>query len=214
MIRRSVFAAALVIAFACCPLHATRYTVESNHTMGTVRWNHLGFANPSAQFNHVEGTLEFDPADPGKASVMVSLPLASLSTGVPDLDDDFHSAAFFDIARYPTATFKSTRVETTDMPGHLKVTGDLSLRGVTHPVTLDVTLNKIGTNPRMHMPAVGFEATGTLKRSDFGLGKFVPQVSDELTLQITCEAEEATAYAAYLKSQDDEAAAAAKAAKK
>ena len=214
MIRRPVLAAAVALAVACCPLHATRYTVESNHTMGTVRWNHLGFANPSAQFNNVEGSLEFDPADPAKASVMVTIPLAHLSTGVPDLDDDFHSAAFFDITRYPTATFKSTRVETTDMPGHLKVTGDLTLRGVTHPVMLDVVLNKIGDNPRMHMPAVGFEATGTLKRSDFGLGKFVPQVSDEVTLQITCEAEEATADAALKAKDEAEAAAAAKAAKK
>lgn len=204
MIRRTAFVAALVLATG--PLWAMTYTLEPNHTTGTVRWTHLDFAHPTAQFARAEGTLEFDPAQPRKASVTVTLPLAHLSSGIPDLDDDFRSAAFFDVARYPDATFKSTRVETTAMPNQLKVTGDLTLRGVTRPVTFDVTLNKIGTNPRLHLPAIGFEATATLKRSDFGLGKFVPQVSDEVTLQITTQGDEAKGYAAYLKKEADEAA--------
>lgn len=213
MIRRSVLAAALVLASAT--LGATTYTLEPNHSMGTVRWSHLDFANPTAQFNQIEGTLTFDPAAPGQSSVMVTIPIAHLTSGVPDLDDDLRSPTFFDLARYPTATFTSTHVETTAMANQLKVTGDLNLHGVTRPVTLDVTLNKIGTNPRMHMPAVGFEATTTLKRSDFGMGKYVPQVSDEVQIHITSQAEEAKAYAAHLKADADEAAAAtAKAARK
>ena len=78
---------------------------------------------------------------------------------------------------------------------------------MTRPVTLDVTINKVGTNPRMHLPAVGFEATATLKRSDFGMGKFVPQVSDEITIHITCQADEAKGYAALQKAEADAAAA-------
>jgi polyisoprenoid-binding protein YceI len=202
----SRYALAAVLVFASCSLSATTYTLESRHSMGTVRWNHLEFSNPTAQFNQVEGTLEFDPADPGKSSVMVTIPLSHLTSGEPELDEDLRSPAFFDLTRYPTATFKSTRVETTAMPNHLKVTGDLSLRGVTRPVTLDVTINKVGTNPRLHMPAVGFEATATLKRSDFGLGKFVPQVSDEVTVHITSQADEAKAYAAAMKADAEEAA--------
>lgn len=213
MIRRSAFAAAL--ALATCSLCATTYTLEPNHAEGTLRWSHLDFSYPTAQFSRVEGTLEFDQADPTKSSVMATIPLANLSSGVPDLDENLRSANFFDIATYPTATFKSTRVEKGAMPGRLKVTGDLSVHGVTRPVTLDVTINKVGTNPRLHLPAVGFEATATLKRSDFGLGKFVPQVSDEITLHITCQANEAKGYAAYLKADAEEAAAeASKAAKK
>ncbi|WP_090452947.1 YceI family protein [Dyella sp. OK004] len=96
------------------------------------------------------------------------------------------------------------------LPDRLKVTGDLSVHGVTRSVTLDVTINKVGTNPRLRLPAVGFEAAGTLKRSDFDLGKFVPQVSDEITLHITCRANEAKGYAAYLKADAREAAAAAR----
>lgn len=213
MLARPAFAAALVLASSS--LCATTYTLESNHTQGTVRWNHLGFAYPTAQFSQVEGTLEFDPGNPARSSVMVTIPMEQLRTGIPDLDDDFRSPTFFDLAKYPTATFKSTRVETTATPGQLKVTGELTLRGITKPVILDVIVNKVGTNPRLHLPAVGFDATTTLKRSDFGLGKFVPQVADEVTIHITCEAEEAKGYAAYLKANADEAAAdAAKTAKK
>ena len=141
-----------------------------------------------------------------------TIPLANLSSGVPDLDEDLRSARFFDVAEYPNATFKSTRVRATAMPNQLKVTGDLSMRGVTKSVTLDVTINKVGANPRMHLPAVGFEATTTLKRSDFGMGKFVPQVSDEITIHITCQADEAKGYAALQK--EDAAADTNKAAKR
>lgn len=211
MIRRTAFA--LALALAACPLWAATYTLEPNHSMGTIRWSHLDFANPTAQFTRVEGTLEFDPADPRMASVMVTIPLANLSSGIPDLDENLRSPAFFDLARFPTATFKSTKVETTAMANQLKVTGNLTVHGITKPVTLDVTINKVGENARLKLPAVGFEAMATLKRSDFGLGKFVPQVSDEVTLHITTQADEAKGYAAYLKA-DAEEEAAAKAAKK
>ncbi len=86
-------------------------------------------------------------------------------------------------------------------PDTLKVAGDLSVHGITKPVALDVTLNKIGTNPRNQVPTVGFEAMATLKRSDFGLGLYVPQVSDEIQIHITAEAAEKNAYEQYLKAQ-------------
>jgi len=213
MIRRSAFA--LALALATCPLWAMTYTLESKHSMGTIRWAHLDFAYPTAQFTRVEGTLEFDPANPAKASVTVTIPLAHLSSGIPELDEDLRSPAFFDLARYPNATFKSTRVETTGMANQLKVTGNLTVRDITRPVTLEVTINKVGENPRLKLPAVGFEAMAKLKRSDFGLGKFVPQVSDEVTLHITTQADEAKGYAAFMKQQaEEDAAEAAKAAKK
>jgi polyisoprenoid-binding protein YceI len=81
------------------------------------------------------------------------------------------------------------------------VTGELNLHGVTRPVTLDVVVLKVGSNPRTQLATVGFEATTTLKRSDFGLGAFVPQVSDEIRLQITSQGVEAKGYAEYLKKQ-------------
>jgi polyisoprenoid-binding protein YceI len=196
---RLPFAAALALAAA--PLFAATYTFEPQHTQGILTWNHLGFANPTAQFNTVEGTLEFDPADPTHSSVMVKIPLASLSTGVPDLNDYFQSPDFFDFAKFPTATFKSTRVEKGAAPDALKVAGELTVHGVAKPVVLDVTVNKVGINPRNNVPTVGFEAQATLNRSDFGLGLYVPQVSDQIRVHITAEAAEKTAYDQYLKAQ-------------
>lgn len=199
MIHRCLFAAAALLAAA--PLHAVTYTFEPEHTQGVVRWNHLGFANPTAQFNNVQGTLEFDQADPTRSSVMVTIPLASMSTGVPDLNENFQSSYFFDFAKFPAATFKSNKVEKGATPDTLKVAGELSLHGIIKPVALDVTINKIGINPRNHVPTVGFEAMATLKRSDFGLGRFVPQVSDEVQVHITAEAAEKNAYERYLKEE-------------
>jgi polyisoprenoid-binding protein YceI len=199
MIRRLIVAAAALLAAS--PLYAVTYTFEPQHTQGVIRWNHLGFANPTAQFNTVEGTLEFDPADPTHSSVAVTIPLTSMSTGVPDLNDDFRSSDFFDFAKFPTATFKSRKIEKGGAPDTLKVAGELSVHGITKPVVLDVTINKIGTNPRNQVPTVGFEAMATLKRSDFGLGLYVPQVSDEIRIHITAEAAEKNAYEQYLKAQ-------------
>jgi polyisoprenoid-binding protein YceI len=207
------FLALATIALAASPLHAATYTFEPQHTQGVLTWNHLGFANPTAQFNAVEGTLEFDASEPTRASVTVKIPLTSMSTGVPDLNDDFKSADFFDFAKFPIATFKSTRVEKGAGPDALKVTGDLTVHGITKPVVLDVSVNKVGINPRNDVPTVGFEAQAMLKRSDFGLGLYVPQVSDEIRIHITAEAAEKVAYDRYLKAQEARRAAAAKKAK-
>ncbi|HWX27112.1 MAG TPA: YceI family protein [Steroidobacteraceae bacterium] len=201
MIRRLCLAAspALTASFvlASTPLWAATYTLEPDYTQGVFRWNHLGFSSPAAQFAQGTGTLEFDPSDPSKWSVQVTIPLASLNTGVPALDDDFRSTDFFDTAKFPTATFKSTKVVKRAAADHLDVTGDLSLHGVTKPVTLDVTVVKIGINPRTNVPTVGFDATTTLKRSDFGLGKYVPQVGDEVEMHIIVQAVDAAANAEY-----------------
>lgn len=208
---RFAFAAALLLASA--PLYATTYTLEPDYTQGVFRWNHLGFSSPAAQFAQGAGTLDFDQADPTKSSVSVSIPLGSLYTGVAALDDDFRSTDFFDTARFPTATFKSTKVEKL-AADQLRVTGDLNLHGVTKPVILDVMVVKVGTNPRSNLPTIGFDAKTSLKRSDFGLGKYVPQVGDEIQMHIISQAVEAKAYAEYLKVQAARAAAAKEAAKK
>lgn len=212
MIRRIALASTL--ALASTSLCASTYTIEPDYTQGVLRWNHLGFSSPAAQFAQVEGTLEFDPAEPTKASVAVTIPLESLHTGVPELDKDFRSRSFFNTAIYPTATFKSTRIEKGAAAGQLRVTGDLNLHGVTKPVVLEVMLTKVGANARTNVPTVGFDARATLKRSDFGLGAFVPLVSDEIEIRIGCEAGEAKAYAEFLKADAAEEAAAAAAAAK
>jgi polyisoprenoid-binding protein YceI len=197
MLHRLVLAA--ILAVAALPLHATTYTLEPDYTQGVFRWNHLGFSSPAAQFAQGKGTLEFDPSAPTRASVQVTIPLSTLSTGVPGLDDDFRSSDFFDIARYPTAIFTSTRVEKGAGAQQLKVTGNLNLHGVVKTVVLEVMVIKIGTNPRTGVPTIGFDVMTTLKRSDFGLGRYVPQVGDEIEMHIICQAVDARAYAEYLK---------------
>jgi len=209
---RLALAAALVLASS--PLYATTYTLESDYTQGVFRWNHLGFSSPAAQFAQGVGTLEFDQADPTKSSVTVTIPLGSLYTGVPALDDEFRSTDFFDTARFPTATFRSTKVEKLAAADQLKVSGDLSLHGVTKPIVLDVMVVKVGTNPRSNLPTIGFDAKTTLKRSDFGLGKYVPQVGDEIQMHLISQAVESKAYSEYLRVQAARAAAAKDAAKK
>lgn len=183
-----------------------RYKLDPNHTMVLASWNHFGFSNPVANFGQVDGVLDYDPANPAASGVRVVLPLAGLNSFVPKFDEHLRSADFFDAAKYPTVVFQSTGTEAAG-PGKLKVTGDLTIRDVTKPVVLDVTLNKAGV--RQGRPAVGFDATTMIKRSEFGLGLYAPNVSDEVTLRITTEA---TVPKSDAEKRADEKAAAEKAA--
>jgi polyisoprenoid-binding protein YceI len=164
------------------------YKLDPGHTMVLFTWNHFGFSNPTANLGISDGTLVFDQQNPSKSSVEVTLPLTNLDTHVSALDSHLKQPDFFDADKFPTVTFKSTSVQSVG-GNHYKVTGDLTVHGVTKSVVLNATLNKSGTHPMTGQPAIGFNATGTLKRSDFGLGAYVPKVSDEIKLDITTEAE-------------------------
>ena len=201
---------ACMLCLTSVPTHATPYVFEPRHSEGVMRWEHLGFSHPGAQFSRIEGMLEWDAMDPARSKVTATIPMNGLATGVPDLDDDFRSPSFFDFARFPAATFTSTRIEKRDGMNHYAVFGDLALHGVIKPVVLDAMINKVGINPRDQLPSVGFDATTTLKRSDFGLGRFVPQVSDEVKIALTVEAVDAAANEKLEKAEAAEAAAAAK----
>jgi polyisoprenoid-binding protein YceI len=162
------------------------YKLDPHHTMVLFSWNHFGYSNPTADIGLGEGTVTFDEHNPANSSVQVTLPLTRLDTHVTELDEHLKKADFFDAAKYPVITFKSTRVE--PLGGHkFKVTGDLSVHGVTRPVVLDATLNKVGPHPMGKTQSIGFDATTTLKRSDFGVGAYVPNVSDEVHVRITTE---------------------------
>jgi polyisoprenoid-binding protein YceI len=168
------------------------YKLDPGHTMVLFSWNHFGFSNPTANLGQVDGTLVYDEAAPTKSTVEATLPLAGLDTFVPKLDEHLKSADFLDAAKFPTVTFKSTKV-TSAGKDKLKVVGDLTVHGVTKPVTLDVTVNKVGPHPMMKVQTAGFDATATIKRSDFGVGAYVPNVSDEIKIRITTEAHDAAA---------------------
>jgi polyisoprenoid-binding protein YceI len=189
---RYVALAALLATAGSAVAAPVTYTLDPGHTMVLFSWNHFGFSNPTANLGQVEGTLVYDEKDPSKATVEATLPLAGLDSFVPKLDEHLKSADFLDAAKYPTVTFKSTKVVPAGK-GKLKVTGDLTVHGVTKPVTLDVSLNKVGPHPMMKVQTVGFDATTTIKRSDFGVGAYVPNVSDEIKIRITTEAHDASA---------------------
>ncbi len=162
------------------------YKLDPGHTMVLFSWNHFGYSNPTADLGLGEGTLVFDEQHPAQSSVDVTLPLAGLDTHVPALDKHLKEADFFDADKYPTVTFKSTMVQ--PLGGHkFKVTGDLTVHGVTKPVVLAATLNKVGPHPMTKAQAIGFDATTSIKRSDFGIGAYVPNVGDEISIRITTE---------------------------
>lgn len=181
-------ALALALGSAALAAHAdpVSYKLDPNHTMVIFSWSHFGFSHPVAELGLGEGTLVFDEKDPAKSSVEVTLPLERLDTHVAKLDEHLKKPDFFDAEKYPVITFKSTRVEARGS-GRYKVTGDLTVHGVTRPVVLDAKLNKVGEHPMLKAQAIGFDATTTLKRSEFGVGAYVPNVSDEIKVQITTE---------------------------
>lgn len=174
------------------------YTLDPGHTQVDFRWSHMGFSTPAAAIHVTDGVLKFDPDAPTRASVSLTMPINTIDTRVPDLDKHLMSADFFDAAKYPTASFKSTKVEREGNGNKYKIHGNLTIKGVTKPVVLDATLNHAGEHPMMKVPAVGFDATTQIKRSDFGIAAFVPAVSDNIDIRITTEAL-ATAAAAKAK---------------
>ncbi|MET0756031.1 MAG: YceI family protein [Pseudoxanthomonas sp.] len=185
--RKTLLVAAL-FAFAGSAFAApVTYKIDPNHTNVIASWSHFGFSNPSINFGNADGTIVYDADKVSASSVQVTLPLTGLSALAADFYDHLTSADWFDAAKYPAATFKSTKVEAAG-EGKLKVTGDLTVKGVTKPVVLDVTLNKVGEQPLAKRAAIGFDATAKVKRSDFGLEKYAPNVSDEVSLRITTEA--------------------------
>lgn len=163
------------------------YVLDPKHTDVIAQWSHFGFSNPVAHFGEVSGQIVYNAENVGASSVEVTLPLSGLNSHVGDFDDHLRSADFFDAAKFPNATFKSTAVESAGT-NQLKVTGDLTIKDITKPVVLDVTINKFGEQPMAKRAAAGFDAVATIKRSDFGVGAYAPNVSDEVELRITTEA--------------------------
>ena len=163
------------------------YKIDPTHTATVVSWNHFGFSTPSANFTDIQGVIKVDNAKPANSSVEVTIPLSSVNTNVAALDKEFQEEAWFNAAKYPNITFKSTKVETKDKK-HFKITGDLTVKGITKPVVLDAVLNKQGEHPMAKVPAIGFNATTSFDRSAFGIGNYVPNVGDKITVNITTEA--------------------------
>jgi len=160
------------------------YKVEPYHTQIGFTLSHFGFSDFSGFFSGASGTLELNPANLSTAKLQVSVPVGSVLTTVSKLDDELKGNQWFDAAQYANATFTSTKVTATGADT-ADIAGNLTLHGVTKPVTLKARLVGSGTNPLDKSVTVGFEATGTLKRSDFEVKQYVPLVGDDVRLTIS-----------------------------
>lgn len=163
---------------------APTYDIDASHTRIFFRVDHAGFSDLVGEFKSYKGHFTFDEKAPETSAAEISIDVASVETSSKELDGKLLSSQFFDEKKFPSITFKSTKVtKTGDNKGTLS--GDLTLHGVTKPITFDVTFNKGAEF--MGSYKTGFTATASLKRSDFGVDKYVPTVSDEVVIEIETE---------------------------
>lgn len=183
-----LLAAALTGAAATAAVAAPeKYVLDSSHSQVVFNYNHLGFSTTWGMFSGFEGEIMFDKEDPAASSVSVSMPVMSMLTGWEARFDHFMSNDFFAATEDEMVSFTSTGIEVTG-ENTANITGDLTLNGVTKSVVLDAKLNQAGDHPMAGKPWAGFNATTSLLRSDYGLEKFAPYVSDEVQVQISVEA--------------------------
>lgn len=189
--RAARFAAAAVLSAGLMTATTVKaepisFETDAAHTDILFFVSHFGYSNTFGTFEDFDIDLDFDQANPANSKLNVTIRTASVNTTVPPLDDHLRKDDFFAVGTHPTMTFTSTAIEVTgENTG--KVTGDLTLLGVTKPVTLDVTFNKASEHPIMKRPAVGFSATATVKRTDFGMSTYAPAIGDEVRVIIEYE---------------------------
>lgn len=164
-----------------------KYSFDKVHSQIHASVTHLGFSNSTARFHIKDGSLELDLADLSAGKVDVTIDVNSMDLGDATWKDHLSGEKWFNLAAHPEARFVSTKVSSSDGKS-LTVDGDLTLRGVTKPVTLQATLNGSGAHPFSKKPALGFSATTRFKRSDFGISEYVPAVGDEVSVRIEIEA--------------------------
>ena len=188
MFARRLSIAFLLAASASAFAAPQTFNIDPTHTQVSFTYSHFGFSNPTGRLEDIKGAVVVDQADWAKSSVSVTMPLSGLHTGVPKLDEHMKTPDFFDAAKFPDVTFKSTKVTKTGAET-LDIAGDLTVHGVTKPVILHAHVNKIGENKMIGSQTAGFDAEATLKRSEFDMGKYVPMVSDEVKIHITLSAD-------------------------
>lgn len=161
------------------------YDIATVHTQIHASASHLGFSNSSGRFHVKDGWFRFDPDDWSSAQMRATIDPASLDFGNADWNAAMAGAKFFNIVRFPAIEFRSTSVSGAGNTG--QVLGELSLLGVTHPVTLDVTFNRIGADPFSAKVTAGFSARATISRSLWGMTAMTPEVGDAVELMFEVE---------------------------
>ena len=182
----------LFLLAACLARPATaagpqEFVFDPVHTRVAFQVSHAGFSNPIGSFSGAQGEVRFDPDDWSTAQVSVRIAIASLDLGDGEWRKRILDRTFFDAERFPDARFRSLRVERIDAT-HGKLHGELSLHGVTRPLSLDFTFNALKRHPLTFKRTAGFSASGTLRRSEFGMDAWKNLVGDEVRLIIEAEA--------------------------
>lgn len=186
---RCIAALGMLVAL---PAAAETYHLDPGHTEIRFTWNHAGLTEQSGRWNTVGGTVDFDREKPLETKINVTIDPASINTGVAALDKHLQTADFFEVEAHPEITFASTGAVQTGIEG-LQITGDLTVKGQTKPVVLDVALTYEGAHPvGQFLPYyegewIGIKATGTILRSEFGLGFGAPLTSDHVVIEINSE---------------------------
>lgn len=180
--------ALILAAVAAAPALAApeSYALDAGHTFPRFSYSHFGYSTQLSRFNKTTGKIVFDKAAK-TGSVDITIDTKSVDTGFPLFNEHIQSADFLDTAQFPTATFKSTKV-VFDGDKPTAIEGNLTLKGVTRPVTLTVTSFQAMPHPILKKDAIGANANVTVKRSDFNAGKYAPNVSDEVRIDIAVEA--------------------------
>jgi polyisoprenoid-binding protein YceI len=173
-------------AFAALGVPSGAYVLENTHGYITFSYSHMGFSHPQVAFNSFTVDVQLNADDPTKSEVKVSIDPNSIDSRVPDLDKYLTSEKSFNTAAHPSIGFESTAITMTSAT-KARIDGNLTIKGISKPVTLDTRLNKAAVHPMRKVPVLGLDATTTVKRSEFGLGEYVPMVGDDVTITISVE---------------------------
>lgn len=182
MLRALVFAGALLAAGTA---QAEQYTLDPAHTQVAFRIDRFGYNFVLGRFEDVSGEINLDQAHPERSTVHAIVQIASVDSGNDTRDGHLRGERWLNAAQFPTMEFRSTSVRQIDAT-HAEVSGELTLMGQTHPLTLNVTLNRVGTSPSNNLPVAGFSATGTLRRSQWGIATAPNLIGEDV--QVTIEA--------------------------
>ena len=164
----------------------SQWQLDDSHTRVGFSVNHLGFSTTMGHFNDVKGVVNYDVKAPSKTNMSFTIATDSIDTNWDARDEHLKKAEFFNVAKYPTMTFKSTSVKFIN-PQQAKVTGDFTMLGQTKPLTLDVTLNKIANSPLTKEPVIGFRATGNIDRAAYGMTALPDGITTNVPIQIDGE---------------------------
>lgn len=175
-----------VLAADLSAVPAGSYSADPTHAYVRLQYNHLGLSNPTLGFETFSISMDLDAADPTNTTIAMDVTTDSVQTGSDIFHDHLTGSKWFDAATYPSIKFNSTEIAA-NSDGTYNITGDLTVKDTTKPVTLVATINNAMMHPMSKKPVVGVSATGMLKRSEWGLGDFTPHVGDDVSLEIQVE---------------------------